>query len=807
VRGDPVVVYDHLAARWVLAQFTGPGTGLEPFALCVAVSLGTNPLTSGWAVYDFPYAAQPDYFKVGLWTDAYTVTSRFKGASSETTSLNYHAYERQAMLAAQPARSVFFEVPYTQFFNVTPFFPMPADIDGPPPPAGAPPLFLTAVHSEQTCSAAADSLEIRELDLDWNAAGEASLELAQSLGAAEGLTAMTYLNCAASACVPQPGTAQLIASLAGPTMWRAQYRNFGTHEVLLSNTVVDGTGTGIEGIRWWELRREAGSSDWTVFQDGTLAPQPMGVQRHHFMGSIAMDGAGNIALGYSYAGPSIFPSIAYAGRVPSDPAGLMSRAVTVVAGTESATTSNRWGDYSALTVDPYDDCTFYYTNEFITSGVWQTQIASFTFDADFDGLGDACDPCPDLPGPHTDQDGDSVGNLCDNCPAVPNPDQADLDGDLAGDACDPDDDADFVPDASDNCPRDFNPAQVDTDGDGVGDACDNCPFAANPSQLDSDGDGIGNGCEFDDDDDGFPDVSDNCRLLPNPDQADLDGDGDGDACDPDLDGDGVANGDDNCPFVPNAGQVDNDSPPDGYGNACDNCPGAPNPNQLDTDGDGMGDECDADDDDDGILDDGDGSGIGNDALCVSGATASCDDNCRQVANANQADVNGDGRGDACSGLVDGDGDGVVNGCDSCPNQVDSGVDADTDGIDDVCDTDLDNDGTDDASDCDPADGGATAVPGLVRGLLFLGPELLVWNDTAPFYGSGTVYDVTRRVVDPMGSVQGCVANDQTAGSLVVNIDPLPGELFWFFIRAHNGCGTEGYGQSSAGVDRAGACPL
>jgi hypothetical protein len=207
-------------------------------------------------------------------------------------------------------------------------------------------------------------------------------------------------------------------------------------------------------------------------------------------------------------------------------------------------------------------------------------------DADGDGTGDACDPCPDDPA--NDADADAVCAPPDNCPLTANSDQLDADGDGAGDACDlcaldPDNDSDgdglCLPD--DNCPNSANPNQADADGDGVGDACDPCSL---DPRNDADGDGVcGN--------------LDNCPWVANPDQTDADGDGPGDACDAcagdalnDADGDGVCGDLDNCSTIANADQANADGDP--LGDACDNCPSADNPDQADTDGDGAGDACD-----------------------------------------------------------------------------------------------------------------------------------------------------------------------------------------------------------------------
>ena len=234
-------------------------------------------------------------------------------------------------------------------------------------------------------------------------------------------------------------------------------------------------------------------------------------------------------------------------------------------------------------------------------------------DIDSDGMADCFDNCPDDPlkvdpgqcgcgVADTDTDDDGVLDCDDNCPGDPNDDQADLDGDFVGDACDDDIDNDGILNMHDNCELDPNTLQVDTDDDGEGDACDldddgddvsdvddNCLLTSNHDQEDADRDGVGDLCDDDDDNDGTFDESDNCPLVANPFQEDLDGDMIGDACDADDDGDMIPDGEDNCPFTENVDQKNSDL--DGLGDACDNCPNDDNDDQADTNSDGVGDTC------------------------------------------------------------------------------------------------------------------------------------------------------------------------------------------------------------------------
>ena len=178
-------------------------------------------------------------------------------------------------------------------------------------------------------------------------------------------------------CIPQPGTTQGLDPLREILMFRTQYRNFGTHQSIVGSYAVD-VGGDHAGVRWFELRR-TGTGAWSLHQEGTVAPD----STHRWNSSIAMDGSGNIALGYSVSGTDVYPGIRYIGRTSGAALGSMSTAETVIqAGSGSQSSMDRWGDYSAMSVDPVDNCRFWYTNEYVGSnGAWKTRIASFRFDA------------------------------------------------------------------------------------------------------------------------------------------------------------------------------------------------------------------------------------------------------------------------------------------------------------------------------------------------------------------------------------------------------------------------------------------
>ncbi len=316
--GDATVVYDRAAGRWIFTQFSV-------------------------------------YPKLGVWPDAYYITfNMFKGGST-FVGPEMCAYDRAKMLAGLPATQQCF------LLSTGDGGLLPSDLDGATaPPAGSPNYMLEF---------GANSLLLWKFHVDWTTPASSTFTGPTAIPVAAFSPA-----CGGGTCIPQPGTTQQLDSLADRLMYRLAYRNFGDHESLVVNHSVT-AGTSV-GVRWYELRNPNGTP--TVYQQGTYAPDA----GYRWMGSTAMDGNGDVALGFSVSSKTVYPGIHYTAHLTTDPLGVMGQGEGVlVDGTGSQNGGlARWGDYSSLSVDPSDDCTFWYTNEYLTqygSFNWHTRIGTF----------------------------------------------------------------------------------------------------------------------------------------------------------------------------------------------------------------------------------------------------------------------------------------------------------------------------------------------------------------------------------------------------------------------------------------------
>jgi hypothetical protein len=355
--GDAVVRWDTLAGRWVVTQFANVSSSAGPYYECVAVSTGADA-TGSYYRYSFQYANFPDYPKLSVWPDAYYITYNMFTASGSFLNAEACALNRSAMLTGATATQ--------QCFTTSSSYGglLGADLDGSTaPPAGEPELMVGLGTTSTT-------LAYWKFHVDWTTTSNSTFTGPSTLTVASYTTA-----CGSSGtCVPQSGTSTQLDSLSDRLMFRLAYRNFGDHESLVVNHAV--TAGSSVGVRWYELRMSGGNP--TVYQQGTYAPD----STYRWMGSIAEDKVGNIALGYSQSSSSVHPSIRYTGRLAGDTLGTMTQGeVTAITGGGSQTSYSRWGDYTSMVVDPADDCTFWYTNEYIPANGnfnWHTRLASFT---------------------------------------------------------------------------------------------------------------------------------------------------------------------------------------------------------------------------------------------------------------------------------------------------------------------------------------------------------------------------------------------------------------------------------------------
>jgi len=360
--GDPIVLYDQIAGRWLVSQFQF-NSSFTSDQECVAISTSSDA-TGSYNRYEFDFGDQfPDYPKFGVWPDAYYMSSNTFvpfGGTFSFAGAQACAFERAAMLVGAPARAICFQ-------NPTAASLLPSDLDGSAlPPAGQPNFFMDIADSSH--------LEMFQFHVDFG--NPASSTFTGPVAVAVAPFSQICARAINLACIPEPPPGERVDGLGDRLMFRLAYRNLGDHESLVVNHTIKGGA--LAGVRWYEIRNPRAPF---VFQQGTVVDPDV----NFWMGSIAMDKAGNVALGFSASGQKLNPSVFVVGRAPGDALGTMSGPLVLVAGGGVQQQSfNRWGDYSSMAVDPSDDCTFWYTQEYYkTTGsfAWTTRIGSFKFDS------------------------------------------------------------------------------------------------------------------------------------------------------------------------------------------------------------------------------------------------------------------------------------------------------------------------------------------------------------------------------------------------------------------------------------------
>ena len=359
--GDPIVMYDQIADRFIITQFYSNG-------FLFAISQGPDPVNSGWYTYQFPTSTFPDYPKYSMWSDGYYITSN-KNSSSAGFSEVVYALDREKMINGDAtAQMIGFPLPGITTSGF--YSPLGFNVTGPDmPPAGNAPIIY--MQDDVWSGVSTDHLKIWNINVDWDTPANSSISTAQSITTTpfDGLfDGGSFSN------LPQPSGPDIDA-LQATIMYMAQYRRFTDHNSVVFNFVVDLTGADNKaGIRWYELRQANDGDDWAIYQEGTYA-QPEG--HSAFAGNMCMDSQGNIGLAYSVVSNSLYPSLRYTGRYATDELNVMTIAEESYAEGSSSSPFNRYGDYSQMTIDPADDKTFWSIGEYFNGGPRKNQVGVF----------------------------------------------------------------------------------------------------------------------------------------------------------------------------------------------------------------------------------------------------------------------------------------------------------------------------------------------------------------------------------------------------------------------------------------------
>ena len=358
ILGDPIVVYDEAANRYIISQFSD-----TPESFLIAVSQGPDPVNDGWYTYRFTTnSVLPDYPKLSVWGDGYYITTNKNSRTADESPVIY-VVERDKMLRGETARIVSFPLPGIEtngFYSPAGFQTIGPDL----PPAGNSPIIF--LQDDAWAGVNEDHLKIWLINVDWNNPSASTISESQELSSAQGVSPfMATFDGGSFTNLSQPGDAPDIDVLQATMMYMTQYRRFGAYNSVVMNFVVDIDPTAAEhaGIRWYELRQQTDGGLWSVYQEGTYAPD----KRDRFSGSIGIDARGNIGLAYTVLDDSpadaVFPSLRYTGRFVNDPLGVMTLEEQSIVEGESPDPNSRYGDYAHLSVDPADGVTFWHNGE------------------------------------------------------------------------------------------------------------------------------------------------------------------------------------------------------------------------------------------------------------------------------------------------------------------------------------------------------------------------------------------------------------------------------------------------------------
>jgi len=396
-QGDPIILYDDVADRWLVSQFAFPDA-MNSYSQCVAVSQDGDP-TGSWNRYEFSFMnyGLNDYPKHGIVSDSITMTAnlfRPRGRNFSWAGTFLGVMDKAAMYAGAPASLIGFNIGTAEFGFVA------GDLDG---SGSVPALFATAMTT-------VNQFDIWQIDVNW-ATQAATVARIASVPIAPFDSEL----CTASrgACIPQPEGGPLLESLSDRLMHRLQIRQFTNHRSMVTAHTVD-VGVGRAGIRWYELRSTDGAP-WALYQQGTYGPTD---GEYRFMPSAAMNAAGDIGIGYLLSSANTYVSTAAVGQtVANSGSGLLDAEELICArGTGVQKDVARAGDYSSTSVDPLDD-SFWHTNEVFTetgSFQWNTFVCEFVVASNGSNIPPVAAfgySCNELSCAFTDSSSDSDGSV------------------------------------------------------------------------------------------------------------------------------------------------------------------------------------------------------------------------------------------------------------------------------------------------------------------------------------------------------------------------------------------------------------
>ena len=391
-QGDGFVLYDHLADRWVVSDFAFPAFPGTSFYQCVGVSKTSDPVAGGWWLYAVRVDAANtnflgDYPKFGLWPDAYYFSVNLFSNNTTFNGVRVFALPRLDMIngtGAPNANAIAFTIDAATVGDA--YSLVPATFrTGLPPPAGTPEYFL-AVDSPAAAGVSQTQVHAWRFHVDFVTPANSTFGLGANHALNANITVNAFVDAftTTTSIVPQNGTTRLLDTLGDKLMTPLVYQNrAGTESLWASQTVNNNQGgTGPTAIRWYQFDVTGGTIPATAAQQQTFNNAADGLWR--FMPSIAVDAQGNMAIAYAESSATTEPAIAYAGRLAGDPLNTLAQgeAIMQAGGGHQTSTSGRWGDYSALGIDPTDNATFWHTNEYYSAtgtSAWNTRIGKFKF--------------------------------------------------------------------------------------------------------------------------------------------------------------------------------------------------------------------------------------------------------------------------------------------------------------------------------------------------------------------------------------------------------------------------------------------